>query len=65
MVSAEPHIDIRRAKDRASILADITTGEVTLAVITANLSEPQQVYADSEGVAIFTTPYSPDFTDGE
>ncbi len=45
--------DIRRAKDRAEILANITEGDVRAVVITANLGRPQRRQAEEENVAVF------------
>lgn len=50
--------DIHRARARAEILAEVTGGEVTPAVMTANLSEPQQHHADAENVTVFVVPHS-------
>ena len=49
--------DIRRAKERAEILEEITGGEVTPSVITSTLYEPQRQYAEAENVAVFVIPY--------
>ena len=49
--------DIHRAKARAEILAQITGGEVTPAVITANLRGPQREQAEAENVTVFVVPY--------
>ena len=46
--------DIRRARLRADILANITGGEVTPVIITSNLNEPQRVFAENQAVTIFT-----------
>ena len=51
------HSDIQRAKARASILADITNGTVTPAVITTNLNAPQREQAEAENVSVFVVPY--------
>ena len=48
--------DIRRAKARAEILAEVTGGEVSAVVITANLRQPQRRQAESEDVAILSPP---------
>ncbi len=48
--------DIRRAKDRAGILASITEGDVRAVVITANLRGPQSRQAESEDVTVFLAP---------
>ena len=45
--------DIRRAKTRAGILAEVTGGEVNAVVITSNLRQPQRRQAEAEDVAIF------------
>ena len=45
--------DIRRAKARAEILAEVTGGEVNAIVVTANLRQPQRRQAEAEDVAIF------------
>lgn len=50
--------DIHRARARAEILAEVTGGRVTPAVMTANLSEPQQHHADAENVTVFVVPHS-------
>ena len=47
------HDDIRRAKTRSEILAEVTDGEVIAVVITANLSRPQRRQAEAEDVTIF------------
>ena len=49
--------DIHRARARAEILAQITDGEVTPAVITANLSDQQREQAEAEKVATYVIPY--------
>ena len=49
--------DIHRARARAEILAEITGGEVTPAVITANLNDPQREQAEVENVFVFVVPY--------
>ena len=46
--------DIQRASLRAGILANVTGGEVTPVIITANLNEPQRLFAENQGVTIFT-----------
>ena len=46
--------DIQRARLRADILANVTGGEVTPVIITANLNEPQRLFAENQGVTIFT-----------
>ena len=46
--------DIQRARLRADILANVTGGEVTPVIITANLNDPQRVFAENQGVTIFT-----------
>ena len=50
--------DIQRARARAKILADITGGEVTPAVLTAILPEPQKEQAEAENVTVFVIPDS-------
>ena len=45
--------DIRRAKDRSEILANITEGDVRAVVITANLGRPQRRQAEEGNVAVF------------
>ena len=49
--------DIDRAKTRADILAVITGGEVTPAIITARLNDVQTAQAEAEDVTIFLVPY--------
>ena len=49
--------DIHRARARAEILAQITGGEVSPAIITANLNEPQREQAEAENVSVFVVPY--------
>ncbi len=49
--------DIDRAKSRASIMAAVTGGTVTPAVIASRVSEAQREYADAEGVIVFVIPY--------
>ena len=46
--------DIQRARLRADILANVTGGEVTPVIITANLNEPQRLFAENQAVTIFT-----------
>ena len=46
--------DIQRARMRADILANVTGGEVTPVIITANLNEPQRIFAEDQGVTVFT-----------
>ncbi len=46
--------DIQRARLRADILANVTEGEVTPVIITANLNEPQRLFAENQAVTIFT-----------
>ena len=46
--------DIQRARLRADILAKVTGGEVTPVIITANLNEPQRIFAEDQGVTVFT-----------
>ena len=48
--------DIRRAKTRAAILAEITGGDVSAVVMTANLSPPQRRHAEVEAVTVFVAP---------
>ena len=50
--------DFHRVRARAEILAEVTGGTVTPAVMTANLSEPQQHHADAENVTVFVVPQS-------
>ena len=49
--------DIDRAKSRAGIMAAVTGGTVTPAVIASRVSEAQRDYADAEGVIVFVIPY--------
>ena len=49
--------DIDRAKTRAGILAVITGGEVTPAIITARLNDVQTAQAEAKDVTIFLVPY--------
>ncbi len=46
--------DIQRARLCADILANVTGGEVTPVIITANLNEPQRLFAENQAVTIFT-----------
>ena len=46
--------DIQRARMRADILAKVTGGEVTPVIITTNLNEPQRIFAENQGVTVFT-----------
>ena len=46
--------DIQRARMHADILANVTGGEVTPVIITANLNEPQRIFAEDQGVTVFT-----------
>ena len=46
--------DIQRARLRADILANVTGGEVAPVIITANLNEPQRLFAENQAVTIFT-----------
>ena len=49
--------DISRAKERSSILADVTGGTVTPVVITSRLDPTQSAQAEAEGVRVFVIPY--------
>ena len=49
--------DISRAKERSSILADVTGGTVTPVVITSRLDPAQSAQAEAEGVRVFVIPY--------
>jgi hypothetical protein len=51
---AADNSDIQRARLRADILANVTGGEVTPVIITANLNEPQRLFAENQAVTIFT-----------
>ena len=48
--------DVRRARTRADILTDITGGDVSAVVITANLRRQQARNAEAEGVTVFLAP---------
>ena len=49
--------DISRAKERSSIMANVTGGTVTPVVITSRLDPVQSAQAEAEGVTIFIVPY--------
>ena len=49
--------DIHRARARAEILAQITGGEVTPVIFTANLNDQQKEQAEAEKVSVFVAPY--------
>ena len=48
--------DIDCARARADVLAEITGGEVTPAVFTANLNAPQRELAEAQSVEVFMVP---------
>ena len=45
--------DVRRAMFRAGVLARITGGDTTAAIITSHLPDPQREQAEAEGVTVF------------
>ena len=48
--------DIDRARARADVLAEITGGEVTPAVFTANLNAPRRELPEAQSVEVFMVP---------